>query len=106
MNICDISIDNILTVRNDFQITIGNASGQPGINPVCFDRMISVGNKQRYNITCSTVMRGQYVTFIRDPDSDKSKNHATLCEVVAMGTRIIGNQIDKTQSFARQPHFE
>ena len=94
MNIYNISVDNIISGRNDFQITIGNASGQPGINPVCFDRMKWVEGKQRYNITCSTVMRGRYVTFIRDPDSDKSKNHATLCEVVVMGTRIIGIKMD------------
>ena len=30
------------------------------------------------------------MTFIRDPSSKKAKWHATLCEVVVMGTRIIG----------------
>ena len=32
------------------------------------------------------------MTFIRDPDSTDATNYATLCEVVVMGTRIIGNQ--------------
>ena len=71
-------------------ITIGNEAGQLERNPVCLDRMKWVEGKQRYNITCSTVMRGRYVTFIRDPDSRYTPTHATLCEVVVMGTRIIG----------------
>ena len=79
----------MVSERNDFKITIGFDSEQLEDNPVCIDRMEPVDNKQRYNITCSTVMRGRYVTFIRDLNG-KDPTDATLCEVVVMGTRIIG----------------
>ena len=79
--------------RNDFKITIGNEAGQLEDNPVCSDRMESVDNKQKYSITCSTVMRGRYVTFIRDPDGPDPTD-ATLCEMVVMGTRVIGTNIN------------
>ena len=46
--------------------------------------------KKRYNVMCSTVMRGRYVTFIRDQNGKNAPTDATLCEVVVMGTRIIG----------------
>ena len=80
----------MVTERNDFKITIGNDSEQLEDNPVCIDHMEPVANKQRYNITCSTVMRGRYVTFIRDANGINAPTDATLCEVVVVGTRIIG----------------
>ena len=43
-------------------------------------------------IECPTVMRGRYVTFIRNPGG-QDIDRATLCEVVVMGRRVVSRYL-------------
>ena len=74
---------------NDFKVTVGYESQSPWDNPVCVeatDTSQIVDNQ--ITIECTTVMRGRYVTFVRNPGG-QNIHAATLCEVVVMGRRII-----------------
>ena len=70
-------------------MTIGDQSKSPWSNPVCveaIDYTQIVANQ--ITIECTTVMRGQHVTFIRNPGGPEIYA-VTLCEVVVVGRRII-----------------
>ena len=82
--------------RNDFNITIGHGTGVRD-NPSCIERINpdDVTNN-RVDVTCPTVMRGRYVGFFRSKNGT-NRFSATLCEVVVMGIRIIGNELKYTR---------
>ena len=80
--------------RNDFNITIGHQTGVKE-NPSCIEHLhITDVINNHVDVTCPTVMRGRYVGFIR-PGNGTDRYAATLCEVVVMGIKIIGNELNE-----------
>ena len=87
-----------IVARNDFNITIGHEDSVKG-NPSCIEHLhVDDVIDNRVNVTCPTVMRGRYVGFIR-PRNGTKRDAATLCEVVVMGIRVIGNELNAGISF-------
>ena len=72
-------------------MTIGDQSQSPWSNPVCVETTDYTGIvDNQVPIECTTLMRGRYVTIIRNPEGE-SIEWTTVCEVVVMGRRIISN---------------
>ena len=70
-------------------MTVGNQPEPHSNNPACVDTIDINQIVDNYIIVeCPTVMRGGYVTFIRNLGG-QDIHAATLCEVAVMGRRII-----------------